>query len=140
MAQPTRVIAVLLAVVLAYTVLGPIIAILTDAFRMSTLEAINTDGTPGVFTWDHIQRVFASDASQQVFWTPVGHTAVVGVAATAMAVVFGLSLAMLVARTNIAGRSSSASCSSSRTCSRRRRSRRRGAPCSATAVPVARSA
>lgn len=103
--NPTRVIAVLLAVVLAYTVLGPIIAIVTDAFRMSTLEAINSDGTPGTFTWDHIQRVFASDASQQVFWTPVGHTVVVGVAATAMAVVFGLSLAMLVARTNIAGRS-----------------------------------
>ena len=102
--NPTWVIAVLLAIALAYTVLGPILSIVSDAFRLSTMDAINNGGTPGALTLDHAEKVFTSDTGQQTFWIPLLHTLTVGFFATLLALVFGLSLAMLVARTNIWGR------------------------------------
>ncbi|MFT3889706.1 MAG: iron ABC transporter permease [Arachnia sp.] len=103
--NPTPVIGVLLAITLAYTVLGPILSIVSDAFRLSTLDAINKGLKPGAFTTDHIERVFVSETGMKTFWGPLGNTFTVGLFATALALVFGLSLAMLVARTNIWGRS-----------------------------------
>lgn len=102
--NPTWVIAILLAVTLAYTVLGPILSIVSDAFRLSTMDAINSGGSPGALTLDHAKKVFFSDTGRQTFWIPLGHTLTVGFFATALALIFGLSLAMLVARTNIRGR------------------------------------
>ncbi|MGC4152515.1 MAG: iron ABC transporter permease [Propionicimonas sp.] len=103
--NPTPVIAVMLAIALAYTVLGPILSIVSDAFRLSTIEAINSGGTPGALTLDHVERVFLSETGVQTFWNPLANTFTVGIFATGLALVFGLSLAMLVARTNVWGRS-----------------------------------
>ena len=103
--NPTPVIAVMLAIALAYTVLGPILSIVSDAFRLSTLDAINKGGTPGALTLDHVERVFLSETGVQTFWGPLANTFTVGIFATGLALIFGLSLAMLVARTNVWGRS-----------------------------------
>lgn len=102
--DPTRLIGIVLAVVLGYLVVAPIVTIVVDAFRVSSLDAIRTGAERGSWTVEHVARVFSSETGDKVFWTPLGNTLLVGSAATALALVFGLGLALLVARTDIRGR------------------------------------
>lgn len=102
--QPTRIIGWLLAIALAYLVIAPLFTIVLDAFKTTTFDSIELGTESGSFTLHNFQRVFTSDTGNQVFWTPLWHTLTVGFFATSLALIFGLSLAMLVARTNIYGR------------------------------------
>ena len=102
--NPTTLIGIGLVILLGYVVVAPIITIVIDAFRLSSLEAIQSGRKPGSLTLDHVVKVFFSDTGEQIFWTPLGNTVVVGFFATLLAVVFGLTLAMLVARTDVLGR------------------------------------
>ncbi|OAM77614.1 ABC transporter permease [Devosia elaeis] len=103
--EPSYVIGAVLALALAYLVLAPMAAVLGSAVQMTRMDAVRAGASPGDLTFSYFQRVFTSPVAQDIFWTPLGNTMTVALFATALAVLFGLVLAMLVTSTNIWGRS-----------------------------------
>lgn len=103
-AEPSIAIGAVLAVVLGYLVLAPVAAIVFSALRFTRMDAVRASAKPGDMTFSYLERVFHSPVSTDIFWTPLWNTLTVAVFSTALAVVFGLTLAALVTSTNIRGR------------------------------------
>jgi len=102
--NPTPVIAFTLIVGLAYVVLGPIIAMLSEAFQVQFQDRAIAEGEPGSWTTYYFHRVFTSEISQITFWRPLGRTVVVALGSSTLALLFGLVLAWLVTSTDLLGR------------------------------------
>jgi iron(III) transport system permease protein len=103
-ADPSAAIAIVLAALLAYLILAPVVAIVARAASLTRMDAVRSGRQPGDLTWEYFERVFASAISDDIFWIPLSNTLTVGLFATALAVMFGLVLAVLVSSTDIAGR------------------------------------
>ncbi|MDR1827654.1 MAG: iron ABC transporter permease [Methylobacteriaceae bacterium] len=102
--EPGRIIGAVLAVILGYLVLAPVYAVVSNALRLTRMDAVRARAAPGDLTFAYLDRVLFSGVSRDIFWTPLFNTLTVAVFATALAVVFGLTLAALVTSTDIAGR------------------------------------
>lgn len=93
-----------LVVLLLYLVVAPLLAILSDAGRAQYGDDATTGQPPGSLTSYYLWRVFRSPVSRVLFWEPLLHTITVAVGVTVVAFVVGGAMALLVARTDVAGR------------------------------------
>lgn len=102
--DPTKAIAVIVGLLLAYLVIGPIVSILLDTVRLHPGDALQLGATSGDWTTFYLDRTFASSVSATKFWLPLLRTLFVGIAAAFLAIALGLAMAWLVVGTNIRGR------------------------------------
>lgn len=104
LSQPTTVIGVLAAALFTYLIAVPIIAMLSDAFRVQARDETRAGGEFASFTTYYLERVFTGPLAQDIFWGPLLGTLGIAIAAIAIALVVGGSLAWLLSRTDLPGR------------------------------------
>ncbi|MED7923098.1 iron ABC transporter permease [Nonomuraea sp. LP-02] len=102
--DPTAALGLILVVLLAYLVVAPLFAVLSDAFRLQYGDEVHAGQQPGEWTGYYLWRVFRSQISELLFWEPLVNTLVVAVGTTLFALLLGGGMAWLVTRTNVPGR------------------------------------
>ncbi|MEV4188557.1 iron ABC transporter permease [Streptosporangium canum] len=102
--DPTAALGLILVILLAYLVVAPLIAVLSDAFRLQYGDDVHAGQQPGEWTGYYLWRVFRSQISGLLFWEPLINTLVIAVGTTLFALVVGGGMAWLVTRTNVPGR------------------------------------
>ncbi|GAA2209040.1 iron ABC transporter permease [Nonomuraea monospora] len=102
--DPTAALGLILVVLLAYLVVAPLFAVLSDAFRLQYGDEVHAGQQPGEWTGYYLWRVFRSQISRLLFWEPLVNTLVVAVGTTLFALALGGGMAWLVTRTNVPGR------------------------------------
>ncbi|MEV4284418.1 iron ABC transporter permease [Nonomuraea bangladeshensis] len=102
--DPTAALGLILVVLLAYLVVAPLFAVLSDAFRLQYGDEVHAGQQPGEWTGYYLWRVFRSQISELLFWEPLVNTLAVAVGTTLFALVLGGGMAWLVTRTNVPGR------------------------------------
>ncbi|MET8389891.1 iron ABC transporter permease [Streptosporangium canum] len=102
--DPTAALGLILVILLAYLVVAPLIAVLSDAFRLQYGDDVHAGQQPGEWTGYYLWRVFRSQISGLLFWEPLLNTLVIAVGTTLFALVVGGGMAWLVTRTNVPGR------------------------------------
>ncbi|MDP9867793.1 MULTISPECIES: ABC transporter permease [Streptosporangium] len=102
--DPTAALGLILVILLAYLVVAPLVAVLSDAFRLQYGDEVHAGQRPGEWTGYYLWRVFRSQISGLLFWEPLLNTLVIAVGTTLFALVVGGGMAWLVTRTNVPGR------------------------------------
>ncbi|MEU4549275.1 ABC transporter permease [Nonomuraea dietziae] len=102
--DPTAALGLILLILLAYLVVAPLVAVLSDAFRLQYGDGVHAGQQPGEWTGYYLWRVFRSQISGLLFWEPLLNTLVIAVGTTLFALVVGGGTAWLVTRTNMPGR------------------------------------
>ncbi|WP_433362275.1 ABC transporter permease [Streptosporangium sp. CA-115845] len=102
--DPTAALGLILVILLAYLVVAPLIAVLSDAFRLQYGDDVHAGQQTGEWTGYYLWRVFRSQISGLLFWEPLLNTLVIAVGTTLFALVLGGGMAWLVTRTNVPGR------------------------------------
>jgi len=102
--EPTVALGAVLLVVLAYLVVVPIGAILSDAVRVQPGDEARTGQPAGHVTAYYLWRAFGSPVSRLLLWRPLLNTCVVAIGVTLLALILGGVLAWLVVRTDLPGR------------------------------------
>ncbi|WP_327639802.1 iron ABC transporter permease [Kribbella sp. NBC_00482] len=102
--EPTLVIGFVLTLLLLYLVIAPLVAVLSDAFRVQFGDEPKTGQPAGGWTGYYLWRVFRSQISSILFWQPLVNTLMVAVGVTVLALLLGGVSAFLLTRTDIAGR------------------------------------
>lgn len=102
--DPTAALGLILVILLAYLVVAPLIAVLSDAFRLQYGDDVHAGQQSGEWTGYYMWRVFRSQISGLLFWEPLINTLVIAVGTTLFALVVGGGMAWLVTRTNVPGR------------------------------------
>ncbi|GAA3021666.1 iron ABC transporter permease [Streptosporangium longisporum] len=102
--DPTAALGLILAILLAYLVVAPLIAVVSDAFRLQYGDEVHAGQRPGEWTGYYLWRVFRSTISGLLFWEPLLNTLVIAVGTTLFALVVGGGMTWLVTRTNVPGR------------------------------------
>ncbi|MEV0589068.1 iron ABC transporter permease [Nonomuraea sp. NPDC050310] len=102
--DPTAALGFILVVVLAYLVVAPLVAVLSDAFRLQYGDEVHSGQRPGEWTGYYLWRVFRSQVSGPLFYEPLLNTLVISVGTVLFALVVGGGMAWMVTRTNVPGR------------------------------------
>ncbi|NJP98689.1 iron ABC transporter permease [Nonomuraea sp. FMUSA5-5] len=102
--DPTAVLGLILVGVLAYLVVAPLVAVLSDAFRLQYGDEVHAGQQPGEWTGYYLWRVFRSQVSGLLFYEPLLNTLVVSLGTVLFALVVGGGMAWMVTRTNVPGR------------------------------------
>jgi iron(III) transport system permease protein len=102
--EPTMIIGAVLTILLLYLVIAPLASVISDSVRVQFPDQLRAGARAGALTSYYFWRVMRSDISSSLFWQPLEHTVVVSVGVTLFACVVGGSMAWLVTRTDIAGR------------------------------------
>ncbi len=98
--DPTPLIALGLILLLAYLVLGPLLAILTTGLQMQFRDSARADIEAGTWTWHYAERVFGSRISQVMFWDPLWRTLTISTAILTGSTLIGFGLAWILVRTD----------------------------------------
>ncbi|MEN3534403.1 iron ABC transporter permease [Microbispora sp. ZYX-F-249] len=102
--DPTAALGLILVVVLGYLVVAPLVAVLSDAFRLQYGDDAHAGQAVGEWTGYYLWRVFRSQISGLLFWQPLLNTLMVALGTVLFALVLGGGMAWLVTRTNVPGR------------------------------------
>lgn len=102
--EPANLIGFLLAICFAYLILAPVISILLDAVFVHSGDAGRTHQDESSFTLYYLSRAFMSRMSEIILWTPLYNTLTIAAGTVAVSLMLGVTLAWLVNRTNMAGR------------------------------------
>lgn len=102
--EPTVTLGVLVLAVLAYLVIVPMGAVLSDAVRVQFGDEARIGQPAGHLTGYYVWRAFGSPVSRLLFWRPLFNTFVVAIGVTVLALALGGTLAWLVVRTDVPGR------------------------------------
>ncbi|MGW5262805.1 ABC transporter permease [Microbispora sp. NPDC004025] len=102
--DPTAALGLILVVVLGYLVVAPLVAVLSDAFRLQYGDDVHAGQAVGEWTGYYLWRVFRSQISGLLFWQPLLNTLMVALGTVLFALVLGGGMAWLVTRTNVPGR------------------------------------
>lgn len=102
--EPTYLVGGVLVLLLAYLVVAPLVAVLSDAARVQVGDDGKSGQSIGALTGYYFWRVFRSPVSDILFWEPLRHTVVVALGVTLLAVILGGTAAWLLTRTDIPGR------------------------------------
>lgn len=103
--DPTPLIAFILVVALTYLVLGPLLALLSEGFRVQFRDVARIGSTKGSLTAYYFQRVFFSPVSKNWFWQPLQRTLLMSLFTLVGAILLGFILAWLLVRTDCPGSS-----------------------------------
>ena len=103
--KPHNVILLLMGIVLTFSTVAPIIAIVEDTFKIhpGTIDAYLTGKDSGYTVVNYID-LFTSDKAMINLWTPLLNTIWLAVGTCVVSIVFGGLFAFLVTRTNLAWR------------------------------------
>ena len=103
--KPHNVILLLMGIVLTFSTVAPIIAIVEDTFKIhpGTIDAYLTGKASGYTVLNYID-LFTSDKAMINLWTPLLNTIWLAVGTCVVSIVFGGLFAFLVTRTNLAWR------------------------------------
>lgn len=103
--KPHNVILLLMGIVLTFSTVAPIIAIMEDTFKIhpGTIDAYLTGKASGYTVVNYID-LFTSDKAMINLWTPLLNTIWLAVGTCVVSIVFGGLFAFLVTRTNLAWR------------------------------------
>ena len=104
--KPYHVILLVLGVVLTFTTVAPIIAIVRDtlAIHPGTVDANLTDRSSGYSMANYADLFTNSFVARRFLWTPLRNTLLLSVGTCAVSILFGGAVAFLVTRTNLAWR------------------------------------
>lgn len=103
--SPQFILAILFLTVLAYLILVPLFNLAwTTLVWGEGDQRLSPQAVPGEFTLAHWQRVLTGRLSQKLLLEPLGHTLLIGISASALALTVGGLLGWLVTRTNLPGR------------------------------------
>ncbi|MFD0533637.1 hypothetical protein ACFQY7_07380 [Actinomadura luteofluorescens] len=102
--NPTVLLGLVLSAALLYLVIAPLVSVVSDAGRVQYGDEARSGQGAGSWTSYYLWRVFRSPVSRLLFWEPLLHTLTVAVGVIAFALVVGGSMAWLVTRTNVPGR------------------------------------
>ena len=105
LSKPRNVILLLMGVVLTFSTVAPIVAIVEDTFKIhpGTIDAHLTGQASGYTTVNYID-LFTSKLAKANLWTPLLNTVWLAVGTCVVAILFGGVFAFLVTRTNLAWR------------------------------------
>lgn len=105
LSKPHNVILVLMGIVLTFSTVAPILAIVEDTFKIhpGTIDAHLTGQASGYTTVNYID-LFTSRLAKTNLWTPLLNTVWLAVGTCVVAILFGGVFAFLVTRTNLAWR------------------------------------
>ena len=103
--KPYNVILLVLGIVLTFTTVAPIVAIVQDTIKIhaGTIDANLTGQTDG-YTFVHYVDLFTSSRSRRLLWTPLRNTVLLAAGTCVVSILFGGIVAFLVTRTNLAWR------------------------------------
>ena len=101
--EPTTVIGILMALLFAYLIVGPILSILTDAGTVQFGDERRTKSDLGSPTLYYLTRAFTSPVARDLFWEPLWNTLMVAAGAIVISMVVGGILAWLIPRTDMFG-------------------------------------
>ncbi|UPK75585.1 iron ABC transporter permease [Nocardioidaceae bacterium SCSIO 66511] len=101
--EPTLLVGLILTVLLLYLVVAPVVALLSDGFRVHYGDEGAAGAPAGEWTLYYAQRVFSSPISKLLLWEPLVNTLVAAVGVTILALLLGGGLAWLVSRTDLPG-------------------------------------
>ncbi len=101
--KPHNVILLLMGIVLTFTTVAPIVAIIRDTFIIhpGTIDAHLTGRTEG-FTFINYIDLFTSKLAKTNLWIPLLNTMLLAVGTCVVSILFGGIMAFLVTRTNLA--------------------------------------
>ena len=104
--KPYNVILLLLGIVLSFTTIAPIIAILNDTIKIhpGTVDANITGQVTGYSFANYIDLFTNRLAARKYLWTPLLNTVYLSVGTCVVSILFGGIVAFLVTRTNLAWR------------------------------------
>ena len=100
--KPQNVILLLFGIVLTFTTVAPIVAIVQDTFQIhvGTIDAYLTKKTEG-FSIVNYTDLFTSKLAKTNLWTPLINTVLLAVLTCLISILFGGLFAFLVTRTNL---------------------------------------
>ncbi len=103
--KPHNVILLLMGIVLTFSTVAPIIAIVEDTFKIhpGTIDAHLTGQTSGYTVVNYVD-LFTSPMAKTNLWTPLLNTIWLAVGTCVVAILFGGMFAFLITRTNLAWR------------------------------------
>ena len=103
--KPHNVILLLLGIVLTFTTVAPIVAIVQDTFKIhpGTIDAYLA-GTSQGYTLVNYTDLFTSPLAKANLWTPLLNTVLLSVGSCIVAILFGGVFAFLITRTNLSCR------------------------------------
>ena len=103
--KPYNVILLLLGIVLTFTTIAPIVAIVQDTFKIhpGTIDAHLTGKTEG-YTLVNYVDLFTSKMAKKNLWTPLLNTVLLAIGTCVVSILFGGIFAFLITRTNLAWR------------------------------------
>jgi iron(III) transport system permease protein len=103
MSKPENVILLLMGIVLTFTTVAPVVAILQDTFSIhpGTIDAHLTGRTSG-YTLANYVDLFTSRLAVKNLWNPLANTLVLSFGSCLFAILYGGVFAFLVARTDLA--------------------------------------
>ncbi len=103
--KPHNVILLLMGIVLTFSTVAPIVAIVEDTFKIhpGTIDAHLTGQTSGYTVVNYID-LFTSGLAKANLWTPLLNTVWLAVGTCVVSILFGGVFAFLVTRTNLAWR------------------------------------
>ena len=103
--KPYNVILLLLGIVLTFTTIAPIVAIVKDTFKIhpGTIDAYLTGKADGYTLVNYID-LFTSKMAKTNLWTPLLNTVLLAVGTCLVSILFGGIFAFLITRTNLAWR------------------------------------
>lgn len=100
--NPINAVILISLVFLTYTILIPLVQIITSTFMWNDSDLRLVQGAvPGKFTFYHWLRILASDISKPLFYTPLFNSLCVGGAVAVISMLIGSALAWLMVRTNL---------------------------------------
>lgn len=103
--KPHNVILLLMGIVLTFTTVAPIVAIVQDTFKIhaGTIDAYLT-GKPSGYSLVNYIDLFTSGLAKTNLWNPLLNTVYLAVGTCLVAILFGGTFAFLITRTNLACR------------------------------------
>lgn len=100
--KPQNIILLLFGIVLTFTTVAPIVAIIKDTFAIhpGTIDAYLTGKTEG-YSWANYIDLLTSRQAEKNLWLPLGNTMCLAVLTCLISILYGGSFAFLVTRTNL---------------------------------------
>lgn len=102
--HPATILGLLLLGLFAYLIVAPVVSLLLAAVEVGFGDEGRTGGAAGSFTSYYMERVFASPVSPIIFYEPLLNTIFLALASILGALLIGIPVAWLLARTDLPAR------------------------------------
>ncbi|MDR0720018.1 MAG: iron ABC transporter permease [Treponema sp.] len=98
---PNRILGVILAILLTYLILAPVLLLLADAVLIHARDVSGLGRPAGSFTLFYLHRALRSRVSPIIFWRPLVNTIFAASVITVLSLSIGYFLAWVITRTDI---------------------------------------